>query len=144
MSQVSNRTRGISSYLTIMTGIMTKTMLLYSLAAIGAWQAISKVYYLFYPPKAAIAAWQTISITVMLTTLALCSLQYLLMKNLQYDDEAATPSPHNLSLLRNSEVRDEYAYSNADCNFPGGKMPKSNVFRALVALGETTFKEGKH
>ena len=80
MSQVSNRTRGISSYLTIMTGIMTKTMLLYSLAAIGAWQAISKVYYLFYPPKAAIAAWQTISITVMLTTLALCSLLYLASK----------------------------------------------------------------
>ena len=153
MSQVSNRTRGISSYLSIMTGIMTKTMLLYSLAAIGAWQAISKVYYLFYPPKAAIAAWQTISITVMLTTLALCSLQYLaskrigtaaIMKNWQYNDEAGTPSPHNGSLLQNSEVRDEYAYSNADCKFSGGTMLKSNVFRALDALCETTFREGKH
>ena len=144
MSQVSNRTRGISSYLTIMTGIMTKTMSLYSLAAIGAWQAISNVYSYLYPPKAAIGAWQTISMTVMLTTLALCSLQYLLMKKWQYDDEAATPSPHNVSLLQNSEVRDEYEYSNADCNFSGGKMPKSHVFRALDALCETTFKEGKH
>ena len=153
MSQVSNRTRGISSYLTIMTGIMTKTMSLYSLAAIGAWQAISNVYSYLYPPKAAIGAWQTISMTVMLTTLALCSLQYLaskrigtaaIMKNWQYNDEAGTPSPHNGSLLQNSEVRDEYEYSNADCNFSGGKMPKSHVFRALDALCETTFKEGKH
>ena len=127
-----------------MTGIMTKTMSLYSLAAIGAWQAISNVYSYLYPPKAAIGAWQTISMTVMLTTLALCSLQYLLMKKWQYDDEAATPSPHNVSLLQNSEVRDEYEYSNADCNFSGGKMPKSHVFRALDALCETTIKEGNH